>query len=54
MGPGRHGGIGATLGAAAVAVVVAIIVIAIVSLGGGLSHPIVAQATTTAAAQTES
>lgn len=42
MGPGRRGGIGATLGAAAVALVVAILVGAMVSTGGGLNHPIVA------------
>jgi hypothetical protein len=41
MGPGRHGGVGATLGAAAVALVVAILVGAMVSIGGGLNRPIV-------------
>ena len=41
MGPGRHGGMGATLGAAAVALVVAILVGAMVSIGGGIDRPIV-------------
>jgi hypothetical protein len=44
MGPGRHGGSGAILGAAAVALVVAILVGAMVSIGGGLNRPIVSDA----------
>lgn len=42
MGPGRSGGIGATIGAAAVAIVVALGVIVMVSLGGGINRPLVA------------
>lgn len=41
MGPGRYGGIG-TIGAAAMAVVVALGVIAMVSIGGGVNHPLTA------------
>lgn len=41
MGPGGYGGVGASLGAVAVTLVVAIIVLAIVSIGGGLAHPLV-------------
>ncbi|HEY1427347.1 MAG TPA: hypothetical protein VGF50_11795 [Caulobacteraceae bacterium] len=43
MGPGRYGGIGTTIGAAAAAVVVALAVIAMVAIGGGMNHPLVAQ-----------
>ncbi len=42
MGPGRYGGLGATLGAAAVALVVAILVLAMVRVGGGIGRPRVA------------
>lgn len=42
MGPGRYGGLGATLGAAAVAFVVAVMVLAMVRIGGGLTRPLVA------------
>ncbi len=42
MGPGRYGGLGATLGAAAVALVVAILVLAMVRVGGGIGRPLVA------------
>lgn len=44
MGPGRYGGLGATIGAAAVAVVVALAVMAMVSVGGGINRPLVAHA----------
>jgi hypothetical protein len=40
MGPGRYGGMGASLAAVAVTLVVAILVLAIVSIGGGLFHPL--------------
>ena len=43
MGPGRYGGMGASLGAVAVALVVAIVAIAMVSIGGGLDHPLVTE-----------
>lgn len=43
MGPGRYGGIGTTIGAAAMAVAVALGVIAMVSIGGGINHPLVAR-----------
>ena len=43
MGPGRYGGLGATIGAAAVAIVVALAVMAMVSIGGGNTHPLVAK-----------
>lgn len=53
MGPGRYGGIGTTIGAAAAAVVVALGVIAMVAIGGGINHPLVAKPAVamTAAAQ---
>ncbi len=50
MGPGRYGGLGATLGAAAVALVVAIVVLAMVRIGGGLNRPLVAPQPQVAAA----
>ncbi len=50
MGPGRYGGMGATLGAVAVALVVAIVALVIVSIGGGIDHPIVAHPHVAAAA----
>lgn len=42
MGPGRYGGLGATIGAAAMAIVVALGVMAIVAFGGGLNRPLTA------------
>lgn len=41
MGSARYGGIGASFGAVGVTLVVAVIVLAIVSIGGGLAHPLV-------------
>ena len=41
MGPGRYGGLNASLGVVAVTLVVAIVVAAIVSIGGGLFRPLV-------------
>jgi hypothetical protein len=41
MGPGQYGGISASLGVVAVTLVVAILVFAMVSIGGGLFHPLV-------------
>ena len=54
MGPGRYGGLGATLGAAAFALVVAILVGAMVSIGGGINHPIVSNTHVAATAATPS
>ena len=51
MGPGRYGGLGATVGAAAAALAVALGVLAMVSLGGGVRHPLVASASAVAPAQ---
>ena len=50
MEPGRYGGVATTVGAVAMALVVAIVVMAIVSLGGGLGHPIVSSPQVAAAA----
>lgn len=41
MEPGRYGGMGASLGPVAVTLVLALVVIAIVSVSGGLFHPLV-------------
>jgi|HubBroStandDraft_6_1064221.scaffolds.fasta_scaffold2402728_2 hypothetical protein len=52
MEPGRYGGAATTAGAVAMAVVVAIVVMAIVSIDGGISHPIVSSPQVAAAAAT--
>lgn len=41
MGPGRYAGMSRSLGAVAFTLLVAIVVIAIVSIGGGVVHPLV-------------
>lgn len=43
MGPGSYGGVGATIGAAAMAILVALGVLAIVSFGGGVNQPLTAR-----------
>lgn len=50
MEPGRYGGAATTVGAVAMAVVVAIMVMAMVSISGGLAHPIVSSPQVAAAA----
>jgi len=42
MGPGRLGGLGPSAAAVLAAVVVAVLVVAMVDVGGGLNHPLVA------------
>ena len=48
--PAGTGGVATTVGAVAMAVVVAIIVMAMVSISGGLAHPIVSSPQVAAAA----
>lgn len=42
MGPGRDGGLGASVGAMVAAVVVAVAVVAMILVGGGLHKPLTA------------
>jgi hypothetical protein len=42
MGPGRLGGLGPSAAAVLAALAVAVLVVAMVDIGGGLDHPLVA------------